>query len=206
MTNEVPYSVRAVHCDYRAEDEAVYEALKRATEPLTRVWDRLKRAKTIALKFNQDFPPDHLVLFEGMRQSLVSDKVARATLRLLREKTTAELFVADISAYQQRDNMDPTAFIQIASVLNEFDVPYVNADLPPFGVYQVPGGGQMFKQYVMSECLMQADALVNVQRMKSHAFMGITLTLKNLFGLVPMQEPDGRSRQYFHHLVRMPYM
>jgi hypothetical protein len=36
--------------------------------------------------------------------------------------------------------------------------------------------------------------------------MGITLTLKNLFGLVPMREPDGRSRQYFHHLVRMPYM
>jgi len=23
---------------------------------------------------------------------------------------------------------------------------------------------------------------------------------------VPMREPDGRSRQYFHHLVRMPYM
>ena len=35
--------------------------------------------------------------------------------------------------------------------------------------------------------------------------MGVTLTLKNLFGLVP-REPHGRSRQYFHHIIRMPYM
>ncbi len=35
--------------------------------------------------------------------------------------------------------------------------------------------------------------------------MGITLCLKNLFGLMPLQ-PDGRPRSYYHHLVRMPYM
>ncbi len=90
--------------------------------------------------------------------------------------------------------------------MGELDVPYDNANMPPFGVYPVPGGGQMFRQYVMPESIMQADELVNVQRMKNHAFMGITLTLKNLFGLVPMREPDGRARQYYHHLVRMPYM
>ena len=206
MTKQSEHQVRAVHCDYRAEDEVVYEALKRSTEPLTHVWDKLKKAKTIGIKFNQDFPPNRQVMFDGMRQALVSDKVTRAVLRLLREKTTAELFVADVSAYRRRENTDPRTYTQIAPVLDEFGVPYVNADLPPFGVYQVPGGGQMFKQYVMPECLMQADELVNVQRMKNHAFMGITLTLKNLFGLVPMREPDGRSRQYFHHLVRMPYM
>jgi uncharacterized protein (DUF362 family) len=41
--------------------------------------------------------------------------------------------------------------------------------------------------------------------MKNHAFMGVTLTLKNLFGLC-RESRNGRSRQYFHHLVRMPYM
>ena len=47
---------------------------------------------------------------------------------------------------------------QLAPLMSEFDVPYVNANMPPFGVYQVPGGGQMFRQYVMPECVMQADA------------------------------------------------
>jgi hypothetical protein len=35
--------------------------------------------------------------------------------------------------------------------------------------------------------------------------MGITLTLKNLFGLM-ITEPNARPRHYYHHLVRMPYM
>jgi hypothetical protein len=41
--------------------------------------------------------------------------------------------------------------------------------------------------------------------MKNHAFMGVTLCLKNLFGLMAV-EPAGRPRVYYHHLVRMPYM
>ena len=48
------YTVRAVHCDHTADDEAVYQALRRATAPLDAAWARLGRAKTIAIKFNQD--------------------------------------------------------------------------------------------------------------------------------------------------------
>ena len=91
------YQVRAVRCDYTADDEAVYEAQKRSTEPLSRVWDKLNRAKTIAINFNQDFDPDDVPIFEGMRETLVSDKVARALIRLLREKTEAKIYYTAIS-------------------------------------------------------------------------------------------------------------
>lgn len=199
------YKVRAAHCDYRAEDEVVYAALKRATAPLNKAWEKLRAANTIAIKFNQDFKVERTPLFEGMRQQLVSDTVARALVRLLREETTADLFYTDTSVFN-RDDPNPSDTTLIEPVMREFDVPYLNANIPPFKTYQVPGGGQMFSQYVMPEKVIEADALVDVQRMKNHAFMGITLTLKNLFGLMPMHEPGGRSRQYFHHLVRMPYM
>jgi len=53
--------------------------------------------------------------------------------------------------------------------------------------------------------VIDADAFVSVQKLKNHAFMGVTLCLKNLFGLMPT-EPHGRTRAYYHHLVRMPYM
>ena len=118
----------------------------------------------------------------------------------------ADLFFTDTSVFHKEDHTEPVDSTLLAPLMAEYDVPYVNANMPPFAVYPVPGGGQMFQQYVMPERIMQADAVVNVQRMKNHAFMGITLTLKNLFGLVPMREPDGRARQYYHHLVRMPYM
>ena len=205
-SKQFEYTVRALHCDHLADDEEVYETLKRATEPLTKAWDRLGAAKTIGIKFNQDFATAQVPIFEGMRQTLVSDKVAKAVIRLLREKTDADLFFTDTTVFHREDHTDVVDSTQLASLMREFDVPYVNANMPPLSVYPVPGGGQMFRQYVMPDRLMEVDEMVDVQRMKNHAFMGITLTLKNLFGLMPMREPEGRSRHYFHHLVRMPYM
>jgi uncharacterized protein (DUF362 family) len=205
ITSKSNYSVRAVHCDHQAEDEAVYQALRRATMPLTRVWEKLRRAERIGIKFNQDYRIERSPRFKGMRQQLVSDKVAKAVVRLLREETDADLFFTDITAFSRTDDPNPLATTQLAPLMETLDVPYVNGDRPPHDVYQVPGGGQMFRQYLLPTEIMEADALVDVQKMKNHRFMGITLTLKNLFGLIP-REPHGRSRQYFHHLVRMPYM
>ena len=52
--------VRAVHCHHQASDQEIYAALKRATEPLQEAWSRLKAARRIAIKFNQDWPPQNL--------------------------------------------------------------------------------------------------------------------------------------------------
>jgi hypothetical protein len=42
--------------------------------------------------------------------------------------------------------------------------------------------------------------------MKNHAFMGVTLCMKNLFGLPPITLPAGRVRTYYHHVIRLPYV
>ena len=199
------YRVRAVHCDYRSDEEEVYAALKRATDPLDRAWDKLRKARRIAIKFNQDKMNKAVVLYEGQRQQLVTDKVVRATLRLLREKTSAEINVVDVSFYQVYSGAEPNSTTQIKHILDEFGVKYVNGNVEPIKWYNVPGGGQMFKQYPLHPGAAEADAVVSVQKLKSHGFMGITLCLKNLFGLMPTQ-PLGRPRFYYHHLVRMPYM
>ncbi len=199
------FRVRAVQCDYRASDEEVYAALRRATDPLDRAWDRLQRARRIAIKFNQDKMDKAVVLYEGQRQQLVTDKIARATLRLLRERTSAEINVVDVSFYQVYSGAEPDSTTQIRHILDEFGVTYVNGNTGPVRWYQTPGGGQMFGQYPLHPAIAEADAVVSVQKLKSHAFMGVTLCLKNLFGLMPTQ-PLGRPRFYYHHLVRMPYM
>ena len=199
------YSVRATHCDWRESDEMVYQALKRITSPLGRSWDKLRAAKKIGIKFNQDKEKRNVVMFENQRTQLVSDCVVRATLRLLRESTTAELFCIDVSFYRkyvaEAKNEDTT---QIRNLLNEFDVTYVdgNADVT---WASVPGGGLMFDRYPVPRAFTEMDEMISVQKLKSHAFMGITLCMKNLFGLMPT-EPAGRPRTYYHHLVRMPYM
>jgi len=90
-------------------------------------------------------------------------------------------------------------------VLKEYGVAFVDGNRPPLKIFKVPGGGLMFKQYLLSESVVDTDAFVSVQKMKNHAFMGVTLCMKNLFGLPPM-EPYGRSRGYYHHIMRLSYV
>jgi hypothetical protein len=92
-----------------------------------------------------------------------------------------------------------------ARLLEEYGVTLVEGDRPPHRVCPVPGGGAMFGQYLLPQSAVDSDAFVSVSKMKSHASMGVTLCLKNLFGLPPML-PLGRARVYFHHIIRLPYV
>ena len=199
------YKVRAAHCDYRAEEDQIYEVLKRATDPLTETWDRLAAAKRIGIKFNQDKPTDRWIRYEGQLQQLVSEKLARAFLRLMRERTDAELIAPDVSFYAMYEGTDPQVTGTLMPIFRELGVEFVDGTKPPYKTYPVPGGGQMFSQYLLPQGAMEVDEFISVGKMKNHAFMGITLSLKNLFGLMP-GEPEGNTRTYYHHLVRMPYM
>jgi uncharacterized protein (DUF362 family) len=199
------YQVRTVHCDHRADDEDVYQALCRATDPLERAWARLSRAKRIAVKFNQDKASQKVVLLAGQRQQLVSDSVMRATLRLLRERTTAEIICVDVSFYVMYNGETLANTCNVAPILREFGIPYVDGTRPPYREARAHAGGLMFGRYMMMENLLDADEVVSVATIKNHAFMGVTGCLKNLFGLMP-GEPYGRPRTYYHHLVRMPGM
>jgi len=205
MSKNADYRVRAVHCDHRASDQEVHAALKRATDPLERAWDKLQKARRITVKFNQAWPPDRLVYLDGQLQELVDFKVARATLRLLRERTNADIYCTEISTRAPHTSYSYEDTITLMPILREFGVQFVDGDRPPLKVYPVPGGGLMFKQYLLSESVVDTDAFVSVQKMKNHAFMGVTLCLKNLFGLPPM-EPHGRTRSYFHHIIRLSYV
>ena len=204
-TQSSPYTVRAVHCDYRVDEEEVYAALKRATDPLTETWDRLRRAKRIGIKFNQDKEPHRRVYFEGQLQQLVSTKVARAFLRLLRERTDAHLLAPDVSYYTVYNGATVEQTNTFAQIYRDFGVEYVDGTQPPYKWVDVPGGGQMFERYLLPQDAVEVDEFVSVAKLKNHAFMGVTLSLKNLFGLMPT-EPEGHTRHYFHHIVRMPYM
>jgi len=200
-----PYHVRAVHCDYRSSDEEVYQALQRATDPLDAAWEKLRKARRIAIKFNTDWQKEKVVMHQGHRQQLVGDPVVRATLRLLRERTRAEIFSIDVGIEGLLTKAGLENCVNHLPVLKEFDVPYVYGHDDPVDWVQVPGGGRLFEKYPLPRSLVEADEVISVQKLKNHAFMGITLCLKNLFGLLPLQ-PLGRPRGYYHHLVRMPYM
>ena len=201
---EKRYKVRAARCDYRASEEEVYRTLRRITDPLTRSWEKIEKAKKVVIKFNMMKPHERIIYFHGRRRELVDDAVCRSVLRLLREHTTAQLIATDTNPYTN-GYRTPQGF-NYEHHLKEFGVEYVDSNLPPFKDYEVPGGGLMFDRYTLSSCFADADAVLSVAKMKNHAFMGITLCTKNLFGLPPMIPPEGRARTYYHHFIRLSYV
>jgi uncharacterized protein (DUF362 family) len=200
------YTVRAAHCDYRASEDEIYGTLKRITDPLSRSWDTIERARNVVMKLNMMKLRERIVYFEGRRRELVDDAVARAVFRLLKEhmQPGAKLVVTDTNAYTREHLMGHD--FNYARLLREFDVEFVDSNAPPFTTYDVPGGGLMFDRYVLSSCFAEADAMVSVAKMKNHAFMGVTLCMKNLFGLPPITLPQGRVRTYYHHVIRLSYV
>ena len=201
--NDQAYRVRAIPCCHKASGEEIYERLKSITAPLTRSWERIEKARKVGIKVNMQGRTESIRRLGGRRQELVDEDVLRASLRLLQERTDAEIFVIDTSmvAAGQRPGHD----FNMAPIFEEFGIPYVEAGDPPFERYTVPGGGTMFSEYQLSAALGGADAFVSIAKMKNHGFMGITLCLKNLFGLPPIP-PHGRVRTYFHHVIRLSYV
>ncbi len=194
-----PYCVRAVRCDHRATEDEIYSTLVRITAPLQRSWERLQAARTIVVKTNMVWPPDELRYLAGRRHEHVDDAVFRCVLRLLRERTKARILVADTTLLGlERPGRD----VNFLPILEEFGATYVECNDGPVGWFDVPGGGIVFGRYIMHRAVGEADAMVSVAKLKNHAFAGVTLSTKNLFGLCPLP-PLGRTRAYFHHLVRL---
>jgi len=198
LESSTDYTVRAAYCHHRASDDEIYDTICRITEPLEWSLQKIEKARRIVIKANMAWPPKRVAYFEGRRRELVDDSVMRAVLRFLREHSRAKIAATEIFYHRPEE-------INYMPLLDEFGVEFIDSNKPPIKIYDVPGGGLIFSKYKLSPCLADADAIISVAKMKTHAFMGLTLCLKNLFGLPPLP-PNNRPRNYFHHIIRLPYV
>lgn len=78
-------------------------------------------------------------------------------------------------------------------------------------------GGHLFKEYWLNHSYEDCDVFVSIAKMKEHATAGITLSMKNLFGITPctiygdgagegepLQVPQGGRGRVFHNGQRQP--
>lgn len=69
-------------------------------------------------------------------------------------------------------------------------VEYFNTNLPfpgkkPYTRFQVPNGGLLFPAYDLNTAYAECDVLVSLTKLKEHGTAGITLSMKNCFGITP---------------------
>ena len=57
---------------------------------------------------------------------------------------------------------------------------------PKYSRFQVPGGGLIFPAFDLSQAYEKTDVFVSLAKMKDHGCAGVTMTVKNLFGITPL--------------------
>lgn len=55
----------------------------------------------------------------------------------------------------------------------------------PYVLLKVPGGGDLFPAYQLNNSYTECDVFISIAKLKNHRAAGVTLTMKNCFGITP---------------------
>ena len=120
-----------------------------------------------------------------------------------------------LEEFIQRAGWNPRAFSSAAERVEFEDTNYAGAG----GKYvrlDVPGGGLLFRAYDVNGSYQDCDVYVSLAKLKEHSTAGVTLSMKNSFGIPPVtiygadagiDEPArvaGGSRSMLHDGGRQP--
>lgn len=155
--------------------------------------ERLVRGKTVAIKLNMTGQLTNRV--QGMPFGLahwVHPDVIGSTVSLLGQAGARRIRLLEstlnpdrsLEAFMQQAGWNPRAFTSAATRVEFEDTNYAG----PGGQYKrmwVPGGGMMFKAYDVNRSYEECDVYVSLAKLKEHATAGVTLSMKNSFGIPP---------------------
>jgi uncharacterized protein (DUF362 family) len=110
----------------------------------------------------------------------------------------AEVAVGDAAVLEQGGTLPIFEKIGYAEVAQATGARLLDLNGPPYARVRVPGGGWAYRSLLIREELRAYDVVLNVPKMKTHVTTGVTLGLKNIFGMTPMNAVMGYTKGSFH--------
>jgi uncharacterized protein (DUF362 family) len=153
---------------------------------------KLVRNKTVSIKLNLTGGPGNRV--NGMAPGLthmVNPKVVAATVYLMGRAGAKRVRILE-SAWGPRvleDSMAASGFdvkgLQSAMGVMEFENTNILGQARQYSRFKVPNP-YMYAEYVLNHSYADTDVFVSMAKLKNHAECGVTLSMKNCFGMVPV--------------------
>jgi len=141
--------------------------------------------------------------------------IGRAGARRIRVLESPMATVGPLEQYMARANWQPRDILGAAANV-EFENTTFLGNGKKYSRLKVPDGGLLFPAYDVNHSYEDCDAYVSLAKMKEHSTSGITLSMKNNFGITPASiygsgagkdEPDENprsSRQTLHTGAQPP--
>jgi uncharacterized protein (DUF362 family) len=186
---------------------------------------RIVRGKTVAIKVNMTGTPDQRLGHSPIGENIWTHPDVVCTAMHLMEKAGAHRFRILESPWKSSDPIeeimlaagwDPTDFTSAAKRVEFENTNYLGYG-KKYHRFNVPGGGLLFPAFDLNHSYHDCDVLASIAKLKEHSSTGITLAMKNCFGITPctiygdnagekepLKEPIGGRGDIIHRGRRQP--
>src|SRR5581483_3909058 len=108
-------------------------------------------------------------------------------VQIMREANPdAEILVAEgVDARPPRTARDVFRAMDAPRLADDFGVKLVDANDGEIVPVPVPGGGLIHRMVFLNREVAEVDAVVSVAKLKAHGTAGVTMSVKNMFGILP---------------------
>lgn len=157
-------------------EQDLYDLLRRGLAHFPALLRRCRGAQVV-LKPN-------LVEYDPTRQVNTHPALIAATVEAFRHYGAREVLVAEGSGHQ-RDTELLLAYSGLEDALRQVRAPFVDLNLDDLAPVPLTMDYTRLGQLFLPKTVLGADVLVSLPKLKTHKWTGVTLSLKNLFGVVP---------------------
>ena len=155
--------------------------------------DKLVRGKTVAIKLNLTGTSDNRLHYAPPELThWVHPAVVGATVHLLSQAGAYRIRLLEsltggvepLDEFMLAANWEPRTFMSAAHRV-EFENTNYLGNGKKYSRFMVPGGGLMYTGYDLNHSYEDCDVFVSLAKLKEHITAGVTLSMKNCFGMTP---------------------
>ena len=156
---------------------------------------RMVAGKTVTMKLNLTGGPDNRL--NGMPLGMthwVNPLVVAAVVHLMGNAGAHRIRLVEsapggtisLQQFMASAGWNPQEFVSAAPKSKvEFENTNFLGSYKTYATFMVPGGGLMFKGFDLNRAYRETDVFVSLAKLKEHRTAGITLSMKNCFGMTP---------------------
>jgi uncharacterized protein (DUF362 family) len=156
---------------------------------------QLVKNKTVVIKINlTGGPGKRLGYLAASRSYWTNPYHVGAMVTLLDKAGARRIRIAEgvdsppdtLEEYMYRNSWDVNALKNAAPRVEFVDI---NTGFPgkkPYSRFPVPNGAHLFPAYDLNTAFDECDVLVSMTKAKEHTTAGVTISMKNLFGMTPI--------------------
>jgi uncharacterized protein (DUF362 family) len=155
--------------------------------------DRIVRNKTVAIKVNLTGSPTLRLGYLPLEDThYTHPRVIGAAVHLMGRAGARRIRILEspwstadpIEEYILQANWEPRDILNAAPKV-EFENTNWLGQGKKYSRFPVPQGGHMFKAFDLNHSYEDCDVFVSIAKMKDHVTAGVTLSMKNCFGITP---------------------